>query len=128
MAAFIIVPQNVSSQYTEKKENLRITQLCEQFSIAKNKCYQSKMLLRCWKKNLFKKYERYRNPSYYTEEWYFSPFFLDSTALKSKPCSSSPCKNDGTCSEFGQNLFNCICPEGFTGPRCTQGRFTYSRL
>lgn len=40
-------------------------------------------------------------------------------ALKSRPCSSSPCKNGGTCSEFGQNLFHCICPEGFTGPTCT---------
>ena len=43
---------------------------------------------------------------------------------KPRPCCSSPCKNGGTFSEFGQNLFHCICPEEFTGPTCTQGRFT----
>jgi len=51
-----------------------------EFCIAKKKCRQSKMLLRRWKKNLSKNYKRFLNPSYYTEEQYFSPFFLDSEA------------------------------------------------
>lgn len=41
-------------------------------------------------------------------------------ALQSTPCSGSPCKNGGTCLESGNNLFHCICPDGFTGPRCRQ--------
>lgn len=37
------------------------------------------------------------------------------------PCSSNPCKNDGTCVDKGSYRFKCKCTEGFSGERCEKG-------
>ncbi|XP_048589945.1 neurogenic locus notch homolog protein 1 isoform X2 [Nematostella vectensis] len=36
----------------------------------------------------------------------------------STPCSSSPCKNGGTCTDTGPTTYACSCPLGFTGTNC----------
>ncbi|KAL9952950.1 hypothetical protein ACROYT_G040283 [Oculina patagonica] len=38
------------------------------------------------------------------------------------PCSSSPCKNQGTCvTNYKYNTFKCLCKEGFIGEYCEKG-------
>uniref|UniRef100_A0A6A7FUH2 Cubilin n=1 Tax=Hirondellea gigas TaxID=1518452 RepID=A0A6A7FUH2_9CRUS len=40
--------------------------------------------------------------------------------LSSDPCSSSPCRNGGSCSSVtGSRSFSCSCPRAYTGPTCT---------
>jgi len=34
------------------------------------------------------------------------------------PCDSSPCLNDGRCTERSRTAFDCSCQPGFTGRRC----------
>jgi len=36
------------------------------------------------------------------------------------PCSNSPCKNGGDCTDSGTS-FTCHCADGFSGPTC-EGR------
>ena len=35
-------------------------------------------------------------------------------------CDSSPCQNDGTCSNL-ENRYRCTCKRGFTGMNCETG-------
>ena len=35
-------------------------------------------------------------------------------------CSSSPCENNGTCSDL-VDRFRCVCVRGFTGTKCETG-------
>ena len=37
-------------------------------------------------------------------------------------CASNPCLNSGVCEDL-LNAFQCLCPTGFTGPLCENGRF-----
>uniref|UniRef100_M3XL08 Slit guidance ligand 3 n=3 Tax=Latimeria chalumnae TaxID=7897 RepID=M3XL08_LATCH len=37
---------------------------------------------------------------------------------KCNPCLSSPCKNNGTCSNDPVDFYRCICPYGFKGQNC----------
>lgn len=39
------------------------------------------------------------------------------TYYEGRPCSSSPCKNNGVCTNFIR-LYTCICSEGYTGRNC----------
>lgn len=38
--------------------------------------------------------------------------------IPSDACSSSPCLNNGICTNTGVGMYLCDCPEGFTGDRC----------
>ena len=38
-----------------------------------------------------------------------------------QPCSSSPCKNGGTCVSAGGTKFTCQCKIGFAGNKCDTG-------
>ena len=38
------------------------------------------------------------------------------------PCSSSPCKNEGTCvPSYKNGIFECLCKKGFIGEVCEKG-------
>ena len=38
------------------------------------------------------------------------------------PCSSSPCKNEGTCvPSYKNGIFECLCKKGFIGEFCEKG-------
>lgn len=36
------------------------------------------------------------------------------------PCSSSPCLNDGTCVPLENQMFDCLCSNGFVGSTCSE--------
>ena len=39
------------------------------------------------------------------------------------PCTSSPCKNGGTCKITGDDSHSCQCAEGFYGDNCEKGTY-----
>uniref|UniRef100_A0A3Q3IRI7 Slit homolog 2 (Drosophila) n=1 Tax=Monopterus albus TaxID=43700 RepID=A0A3Q3IRI7_MONAL len=43
-----------------------------------------------------------------------------SVQAKCEPCLSSPCKNDGTCSNDPVHYYRCTCPYGFKGQNCEE--------
>uniref|UniRef100_A0A3B4WGH4 Slit homolog 2 (Drosophila) n=1 Tax=Seriola lalandi dorsalis TaxID=1841481 RepID=A0A3B4WGH4_SERLL len=43
-----------------------------------------------------------------------------SIQAKCEPCLSSPCKNDGTCSNDPVHYYRCTCPYGFKGQNCEE--------
>ena len=44
------------------------------------------------------------------------------TAIREpKPCDINPCEHGGTCMNVGKS-FKCVCPKGYTGPTCAQGK------
>uniref|UniRef100_A0A667WW86 Slit homolog 2 (Drosophila) n=1 Tax=Myripristis murdjan TaxID=586833 RepID=A0A667WW86_9TELE len=43
-----------------------------------------------------------------------------SIQAKCDPCLSSPCKNDGTCSNDPVHYYRCTCPYGFKGQNCEE--------
>ena len=36
-------------------------------------------------------------------------------------CASNPCSNNATCIDHHQ-YYSCKCPQGYYGPRCSQGQ------
>ena len=47
---------------------------------------------------------------------------LNGSSSPQSPCSSSPCKNEGTCVPRDKNgIFECLCKKGFTGEFCEKG-------
>ncbi len=72
-------------------------------------------------------YDEFRTQNNYQHIYYVRNFISGndlSTSCSSEsecvynftdPCSSSPCKNDGTCFVGYHNDFNCLCPSGFEG-------------
>lgn len=55
--------------------------------------------------------------------WYLSNIneCLQLYSIDEFECASNPCLNGATCMEtFGS--FYCSCPQGWTGPRCNEGR------
>ena len=34
------------------------------------------------------------------------------------PCNSSPCNNNGTCTDLRNGLYTCVCAYGYTGTNC----------
>ena len=47
---------------------------------------------------------------------------LINVLLKSA-CDTARCKNDGTCqSGFTEKKYRCLCPSGFTGEHCENGK------
>jgi len=47
-------------------------------------------------------------------------YFFIIFPLDINECESSPCSNNGTCTDR-KNGFNCSCPPGFSGNRCEIG-------
>ncbi|KAM4612410.1 zonadhesin, like [Polymixia lowei] len=43
---------------------------------------------------------------------------LKRDCYKASPCLSSPCENQGTCTEAGNSSYTCQCTEGFEGSNC----------
>lgn len=39
---------------------------------------------------------------------------------KQNDCAYNPCKNGGTCQQFGSLSYVCICPSGYSGFNCTE--------
>ena len=47
---------------------------------------------------------------------------LNVSSSPQSPCSSSPCKNEGTCvPSYKNGIYECLCKEGFTGEVCEKG-------
>ena len=45
------------------------------------------------------------------------------------PCDSNPCQNGGTCTEImGENRFECICNDTFTGNTCEKRKRKYQSI
>ncbi|XP_072315548.1 hepatocyte growth factor activator [Eucyclogobius newberryi] len=48
------------------------------------------------------------------------PEVLHNSRRTLDPCLSGPCQNNGSCSAFGRQEFECSCPESHGGRRCEQ--------
>ena len=47
---------------------------------------------------------------------------LNVSSSPQSPCSSSPCKNEGTCvPSYKYGIFECLCKKGFVGEVCEKG-------
>ena len=47
---------------------------------------------------------------------------LSVSSSTQSPCSSSPCKNEGTCvPSYKYGIFECLCKKGFIGEVCEKG-------
>ena len=42
-------------------------------------------------------------------------------------CSSNPCRNGASCFELNNGGYSCVCPSGFTGPRC-ENQINYCQI
>ncbi|XP_019854787.1 PREDICTED: uncharacterized protein LOC100641362, partial [Amphimedon queenslandica] len=50
----------------------------------------------------------------------FCVLFTIENSVTNDPCSPSPCSNNATCTTVGSSSYHCSCPEGFTGPTCSE--------
>ncbi|KAH8405045.1 hypothetical protein KR222_005560 [Zaprionus bogoriensis] len=50
------------------------------------------------------------------------PGYMGAVCASADACHPNPCQNDGTCKLLPNNQYQCMCPTGFTGSRCSHLR------
>ena len=56
--------------------------------------------------------------------WILPWFFSYSLVVDINECDSTPCQNGATCLN-NANMYRCICPNGWFGTNCQEGKFIY---